>query len=176
MRAHGGGEGFFHLCHAQLTLNRWAAKEATIKAAHWRNLSFKHIQILNRNASDSNTGKVYALILEKPASAFSASRYVPEGKKSVLPSDSTGSDGEQHDGTDHETEAPSEQDDGAPPAGAPHPLESDVIDGGVQFGDLPGQIARISISHDGEYATAVCLAAEEPRTGDVGGEAAAREP
>ena len=27
--------------------------------------------------------------------------------------------------------------------------------------DIPGQIVRISISHDGEYATAVCLAAEE---------------
>lgn len=28
--------------------------------------------------------------------------------------------------------------------------------------ELDGQIARISISHDGEYATAVCLAAEDP--------------
>lgn len=28
--------------------------------------------------------------------------------------------------------------------------------------DLTGQIARISISHDGDYATAVCLAAEGP--------------
>jgi len=27
--------------------------------------------------------------------------------------------------------------------------------------DIPGQIVKISISHDGEYATAVCLAAEE---------------
>ena len=37
-----------------------------------------------------------------------------------------------------------------------------------------GQIVKVSISHDGEYATAVCLAAEEPGEGDVGGEAAAR--
>ena len=28
--------------------------------------------------------------------------------------------------------------------------------------DVAGQIARLSISHDGEYATAVCLAAQEP--------------
>lgn len=28
--------------------------------------------------------------------------------------------------------------------------------------DVEGQIARISISHDGDYATAVCLAAEGP--------------
>lgn len=27
--------------------------------------------------------------------------------------------------------------------------------------DVPGQIVKISISHDGEYATAVCLAADE---------------
>lgn len=38
----------------------------------------------------------------------------------------------------------------------------------------PGQTVKVSISHDGDYATAVCLAAEEPAQGDVGGEAAAR--
>ncbi|GAB7324967.1 hypothetical protein MBLNU13_g08772t1 [Cladosporium sp. NU13] len=32
---------------------------------------------------------------------------------------------------------------------------------GVEDEDIPGQIVKISISHDGEYATAVCLAAEE---------------
>jgi holo-[acyl-carrier protein] synthase len=42
--------------------------------------------------------------------------------------------------------------------------------------DRPGQVARISISHDGEYATAVCMASESPLPGDVGGEAAARMP
>ena len=41
--------------------------------------------------------------------------------------------------------------------------------------DISGQIAKISISHDGEYATAVCLAVEEPSGRDVGGEAAARD-
>jgi hypothetical protein len=41
--------------------------------------------------------------------------------------------------------------------------------------DPPGQMARLSISHDGEYATAVCLAVESPDPRDVGGEAAARE-
>ncbi|KAJ9635857.1 hypothetical protein H2201_000148 [Coniosporium apollinis] len=45
----------------------------------------------------------------------------------------------------------------------------------VDFDELHGQIARLSISHDGEYATAVCIAALEPAQGDVGGEAAARE-
>ena len=55
-------------------------------------------------------------------------------------------------------------------------LDSDFVPWHMQNDDIPGQIAKISISHDGEYATAVCLAAEEPRPGDVGGEAAAREP
>lgn len=27
--------------------------------------------------------------------------------------------------------------------------------------DIPGQVVKISISHDGDYATAVCLAADE---------------
>jgi holo-[acyl-carrier protein] synthase len=40
---------------------------------------------------------------------------------------------------------------------------------------LTGQIARVSISHDGDYSTAVCMAAEEATPGDVGGEAQARE-
>lgn len=40
--------------------------------------------------------------------------------------------------------------------------------------DPPGQIAIISISHDKDYATAVCIATEEPVSGDVGGEATAR--
>ncbi|TKA67280.1 hypothetical protein B0A49_09237 [Cryomyces minteri] len=40
---------------------------------------------------------------------------------------------------------------------------------------LEGQIAKISISHDGEYATAVCVAVEEPALDDVGGETAARD-
>ncbi|KAK4498865.1 hypothetical protein PRZ48_009375 [Zasmidium cellare] len=44
------------------------------------------------------------------------------------------------------------------------------------YGELEGQIAKVSISHDTGYATAVCLAADEPMDGDVGGEAAARMP
>ena len=40
--------------------------------------------------------------------------------------------------------------------------ESEALTGeGEGDEDLPGQIVKISISHDGEYATAVCLAAEE---------------
>ena len=42
--------------------------------------------------------------------------------------------------------------------------------------DISGQIAKVSISHDGEYATAVSMVAEGPIPGDVGGETAARSP
>lgn len=41
--------------------------------------------------------------------------------------------------------------------------------------DSEGQIAQVSLSHDGDYACAVVLAIEEPAANDVGGEAAARE-
>lgn len=41
-------------------------------------------------------------------------------------------------------------------------------------GELSGQMAKVSISHDGDYAYAVCLAAEEAMEGDVGGEATPR--
>lgn len=41
--------------------------------------------------------------------------------------------------------------------------------------DCGGQIARLSISHDGDYACAVVIAMSEPASNDVGGEAAARE-
>lgn len=40
--------------------------------------------------------------------------------------------------------------------------------------DPSGQVAKLSISHDADYATAVCMAAEDSIPGDVGGEATAR--
>ena len=43
------------------------------------------------------------------------------------------------------------------------------------FDELDGQIVRLSISHDGDYAYAVCMAPTMPEPGDVGGDAAARE-
>ena len=57
-----------------------------------------------------------------------------------------------------------------------HESHDEFTPGELQDDDVAGQVAKISISHDGHYATAVCLAVEEAREGDVGGEAAAREP
>ena len=57
-----------------------------------------------------------------------------------------------------------------------HRSRGDDLPSRLLFDDLTGQVAKVSISHDGDYATAVCLAANEPIPGDVGGEAAARMP
>ncbi len=71
------------------------------------------------------------------------------------------------DATPSQQSLPEENAAGAPQAAV---MEENVDDGV----ELSGSIAKISISHDGDYATAVCLAAEESQEGDVGGEAAAR--
>lgn len=40
--------------------------------------------------------------------------------------------------------------------------------------EVQGQVVRVSISHDGEYAVGMCMAPVMDLVGDVGGEAAAR--
>ncbi|KAI7209937.1 hypothetical protein KC343_g2176 [Hortaea werneckii] len=155
---------------------RWAAKEATIKACQWRQLSFKHIQILRQKNSlgVDQTGATYALILDRPASAFHAafdskSRYQSSdfednvAKQDHISGVSFSESMAANESTNEQRREPYP------------PYEHDFTSAEAQTDDLSGQIAKISISHDGEYATAVCLAAEEPMEGDVGGEAVARE-
>ncbi|KAI7176261.1 hypothetical protein D0869_15330 [Hortaea werneckii] len=158
---------------------RWAAKEATIKACQWRQLSFKHIQILRQQKylGADQTGVTYALILDRPASAFHATfdsrarDQSSEIEDNVAKQDHiSGLSSSQSIAFD---DTASEQIREAHPPSAVD--EHDFISAEAQNDDPSGQIAKISISHDGEYATAVCLAAEEPMDGDVGGEAAARE-
>jgi holo-[acyl-carrier protein] synthase len=55
-------------------------------------------------------------------------------------------------------------------AGAEHPARDYDLEKTV----FECQTVHISISHDGDYATAVAIAPEEAMPGDVGGEAAAR--
>ncbi|KAI6911556.1 hypothetical protein D0869_10956 [Hortaea werneckii] len=158
---------------------RWAAKEATIKACQWRQLSFKHIQILRQQGGlrADQTGATYALILDKPASAFQAAFHSRSRDQSFDFEDnaakqdhSSGLSSSESIVSDNNTNE--QRREVHPPSMVD---EHDFISAEVQNEDLPGQIAKISISHDGEYATAVCMAAEEPMDGDVGGEAAARE-
>ncbi|RMZ21281.1 hypothetical protein D0859_14702 [Hortaea werneckii] len=158
------------LFHSQLDdvtrylAGRWAAKEATIKACQWRQLSFKHIQILRQKngLGVDQTGATCALILDRPASAFHAAF---DSKSRDQSSDFVVNVVKQG----HISRPSSSGSICADESG------HGFISAEAQTDDLSGQIAKISISHDGEYATAVCLAAEEPMDGDIGGEAAARE-
>ncbi|KAK5117919.1 hypothetical protein LTR85_008693 [Meristemomyces frigidus] len=157
----------------QYLAGRWAAKEAVIKAVHWRRLSFKHIQILRRNPDHIEGGPLYALILDQPASSRpnpSVKDHAQSPAGAEQSNTEHASDSESHLGhPDVATDWPSAQRPRDPTEDGHTPAE-------LQNDGLPGQTAQISISHDGEYATAVCLAAEEPSAGDVGGEASAREP
>ena len=61
----------------------------------------------------------------------------------------------------------------------PQETNEQELEGGYSpmkgFDELDGQIVRLSISHDGDYAYAVCMAPTMPEPGDVGGESAVRE-
>ncbi|KAK1058633.1 hypothetical protein LTR74_013271 [Friedmanniomyces endolithicus] len=142
---------------AKWLAGRWAAKEAVIKAVRYRRLTFWDVQIIGSRSSPG-TGPVYALILDSKGSG-----HTPHGR-GVRQWDVTAI--LQNDLNDvlHQHGAANLQRDGSA-------AETQDYDP-----DPDGQVAKVNISHDGDYATAVCLAAELPRDGDVGGEAAAREP
>ncbi|EMC93515.1 hypothetical protein BAUCODRAFT_159200 [Baudoinia panamericana UAMH 10762] len=157
---------------------RWAAKEAVIKAVHWRRLTFKHIMVLRSHRSTKDaTGPLYALILDKPAASWdsmSISRWARHSGEDLRDSE---------EGADHDSDAwqlplsEAAHDTDPARANSERDVDDNSIPAGLQTDEhLTGQIAKISISHDGGFASAVCIAAEEPREGDVGGEAAAREP
>lgn len=111
---------------------RWAAKEAAIKAVTWRRLSF-HDVIIQQLRRD---GPLRLVILDNGACA---PRLEASGN---LDGGGAGRALESNDGAS------------ATQPAADHP--------GKVAAEPQGQLARISISHDGDYATAVCLAAEEP--------------
>ena len=158
---------------------RWAAKEAVVKAISWRSLTMDEIEILPRH----NGKGVYALILDraiptKKPSALSLeamhkmratllagtldTETHPNGRKvNVNAAPSNNGDARAQIST------PSESDDDSAAFESDEWLaDDDSATGDVvlpqEYVDPPGQIAQVSISHDGEYATAVCLAAEPP--------------
>ncbi|KAK5129940.1 hypothetical protein LTR08_002700 [Meristemomyces frigidus] len=164
-----GTSGSLHRCTetddpVRYLTGRWAAKEAVVKAVHWRRLSFKHIQILQRRSGVTGGGPLYALILDKPASSLGGALDAQPGR---------GDRAEEQGVVDPEDGAELD-DEIARPAHAPRQDTAEFTPAEEQDDEIAGQVAQVSISHDGEYATAVCLAAEEPGAGDVGGEAAAR--
>ncbi|KAF2161862.1 hypothetical protein M409DRAFT_58644 [Zasmidium cellare ATCC 36951] len=137
---------------------RWAAKEAVIKAVGYRQVKLMDVEIL-RSRGPNGVGGVFALIRDTPGSPTPTeeSRSAP----TAVAMESTG--------TIRKVKInPRMQDE---------PFHSEKEESLEEaYGELEGQIAKVSISHDTGYATAVCLAADQPMEGDVGGEAAARMP
>lgn len=160
-----------------ILIHRFAAKEATFKAVLWRKLSF-HDVIIRSPATD---GEMASIILDRGDAGEKLLRLEAELLRSTendaplregVNSPSNGTDALLRSSV---TRPPSSN--GGVSNGTSG-LREDASLSGEDFGEahaeLHGQLAKISISHDGAYATAVCLAAEEPSVGDVGGEAAAR--
>lgn len=130
---------------------RWAAKEAAIKAVKPRKVTHRDVEILQ----DRDTKELYALIQDH-SNVLGA----PYFRIKHL-------DLQNNSPAESEEKEPS-----VPSQGSVHKLESQEQQENPD--DSAAQVAKISISHDADYATAVCLAAEDPIPGDVGGEAAAR--
>lgn len=130
---------------------RWAAKEAAIKAVKPRKVTHRDVEILQ----DRDTKELYALIQDH-SNVLGA----PYFRIKHL-------DLQNNSPAESEEKEPS-----VPSQGSVHNLESQEQQENPD--DSAAQVAKISISHDADYATAVCLAAEDPIPGDVGGEAAAR--
>ncbi|KAF2217801.1 hypothetical protein CERZMDRAFT_104326 [Cercospora zeae-maydis SCOH1-5] len=128
---------------------RWAAKEAAIKAVKPRKLTIRDVEILQ----NPETYELYAIIADKP--------YFPprtpglDVRRLDLSKIAESSDLDLDDTLDQTSTSDAEA----------QRKEND---------ENSGQIALISISHDKDYATAVCVAPEEALLRDVGGEAAAR--
>lgn len=134
---------------------RWAAKEAAIKAIKPRKLTHQDVEILQRRSSR----EVIAIIRDKTLAGIGPAHYSINLQD---PQNNSPAESEEKQANLESQEQQKNPDDAS-------------AQGQQRFPENPAaQVAKISISHDGEYATAVCLAAEDPIPGDVGGEATAR--
>ncbi|KAK4992752.1 hypothetical protein LTR50_000876 [Elasticomyces elasticus] len=166
-----GDDEHTNVC-ARYLAGRWAAKEAVIKAVKPRKLVMSEILILNR----SELGDPYAVILNRAeATTLPESKTTKSGTsvekqqitQEVLQERLTMSPAELSARNTTNAESVAEEDMEQPAELTDRPS--------IETDDIDGQIAHISISHDTDYCIAVCMAASDPGTGDVGGEAAARE-
>ncbi|KAK5163224.1 uncharacterized protein LTR77_010810 [Saxophila tyrrhenica] len=162
----------------QFLAGRFAAKEAAIKAISQRRLSFHDVVIrtplfgepmsaviLDKTSADDRPIKHEVELLQKakpinPATQEKRHGLSPLAFENAWPSKQSTTESTQQAAV---PEAPCRDEEAA-----------DVEEATEDEVELLGTVAKLSISHDGDYATAVCLAAEEPQEGDVGGEAAAR--
>lgn len=138
---------------------RWAAKEAVIKAVEPRRLTFHDIVIIPPKPQSK---RLCAVILDRATSGQG------DQKTTLVRSGS---------GVERVTYSGQNDDEALDKVQSLELLDaSERLSITTQsYGQLSGQIAKLSITHDGDYAAAVCIAAEDPVEGDVGGEAAARE-
>lgn len=125
---------------------RFAAKEAAIKAAKPRKLVYLDIEVLRQG----ETGEMYGLIRDN---TFVHERHGI--KRLNLKETAASGSSTAETATEYPFASRKEI-----------PEESDH--------DPAGQMVALSISHEGEYATATCIAPLGEVPGDVGGEAAAR--
>ncbi|KAL9015312.1 MAG: hypothetical protein Q9173_000110 [Seirophora scorigena] len=150
---------------AQHIAGRWAAKEATIKAHRHRSLSLTDISILSPGPEEFSQGsssklKVQALVAPEPTTWIVMDSDVANARGLSNRQSSQGFiDGEVVNGRFVANSRPEG-----------NPVYS-TQNGGRKFftrrakiREEDQQIAEISISHDGDYAVAVCMALDEPRT------------
>ncbi|WPG99184.1 Hypothetical protein R9X50_00199500 [Acrodontium crateriforme] len=150
----------FRMCHEgnafRVTPNalqhlsgRWAAKEAVIKAVHWRTLSFSEIQIYNEGR-DKISGPPWALILDTPASMHGCPTTAQYSADETNPKDPIGyrfEKGLRENSPAHK-----------PKTGLQR-AENEYAPFDEQGPNAAGQVAKVSISHEEDYATAVCISA-----------------
>ncbi|KAL8656831.1 MAG: hypothetical protein Q9226_002523 [Calogaya cf. arnoldii] len=139
---------------AQHLAGRWAAKEATVKASRHRKLLLKDISIVQCNP----LGSVHALIAPKHATDIVMSPEVAIKRDlSKAQSPNAGTCGQivnsQFVSNTQTT--------------SPHGAGGRFFIRKARIREEDQQIAEISISHDNEYAVAVCMAlAEDSHSGD----------
>ena len=128
--------------------DRWAAKEATIKASRQRRLFLKDISIVQCNSQ----GRVHALIAPQSLADIVMNPEVAM-KRGLFEAQypTAGTLGQVVNGRFIRTTALTSR----------HNMDSKFFLRKARIKDDDQQAAEISISHDGDYAVAVCMALDE---------------
>ncbi|KAF2489476.1 hypothetical protein BU16DRAFT_567652 [Lophium mytilinum] len=128
-----GGDGVSIDIISKHIAGRWAAKEAVIKAVKPRRILLRDVVVLShpRDSSDPSSGGVYAVVLDRPFDTKATPKPTPVTKHKPL---------KFFDKNKPKLQA----------------LQAEDIAKSVQ--GLEGEIVNLSISHDGDYACAVCIA------------------
>jgi len=137
---------------ARYVAGRWAAKEAVIKAfAPERKLAFGEIVVVG----GGRVRAPFAVVLDDAAVRAKMSVQEEAWREVVQAARKREREGRPEHG---ETKSDVEYE-GEVVRGSDEKHEETEAPATTSLADLEGQVARLSISHDGEYATAVCLSA-----------------